>query len=52
MGQFTQNGEQHVLIIVIPFGKIFGKGKNSKTMTMHKKTKNQQMIARENMSTH
>jgi hypothetical protein len=36
MGQVTQNGEQHVLIIVIPFGKIFGKGKISKKMTMQK----------------
>jgi hypothetical protein len=36
MGQVTQNGEQHVLIIVIPFGIFFGKGKFSKTMTIQK----------------
>jgi hypothetical protein len=34
MGRVTQNGEQHVLIIVIPSGKIFGKEKKSKTMTL------------------
>jgi hypothetical protein len=34
MGQVTQNDEQHVLIIVIPFGKIFGKEKKSKDMTI------------------
>ncbi len=28
-----------MLIIVIPFGKIFGKGKKSKTMTMQKDQK-------------
>ncbi len=39
MGQVTQNGEQQVLIIVVPFGKIFGKGKFSKTMTMQKDQK-------------
>ncbi len=45
MGQVTQNGEQHVLINVIPLGKIFGKGKISKTMTTQKhqnSTKNSQ----------
>ncbi len=45
MGQVTQNGEQHVLINVIPFGNIFGKGKISKTMTIRKhrnSTKNSQ----------
>jgi hypothetical protein len=51
MGQVTQNGEQHVLIIVIPFGKIFGKGKISKQLP-YEKAKIQQIIARENMSTY
>jgi hypothetical protein len=36
MGQVTQNGEQQVLIIVIPFGKIFRGGKISKMMTIWK----------------
>ncbi len=39
MGWVAQNDEQHVLIIVIPFGKNFGKGKISKTMTMQKDQK-------------
>jgi hypothetical protein len=39
MGQVTQNGEQHALIFVIPFGNIFGKGEISKTMTMQKDQK-------------
>jgi hypothetical protein len=30
MGQVTQNGEQHVLINFIPFGKILEKEKISK----------------------
>jgi hypothetical protein len=45
MGQVTQNGEQHVLFNVIPFRKVFGKGKISKTMTIQKhqnSTKNSQ----------
>jgi hypothetical protein len=45
MEQVTQNGEQHMLIIVIPFGKFFVKGKISKTMTIQKdrnSTKNSQ----------
>jgi hypothetical protein len=45
MGQVTQNSEQHVLINVIPFGKVFGKGIISKTMTIQKHrnlTKNSQ----------
>jgi hypothetical protein len=45
MGQATQNSEQHVLIIVIPFGTFFGQGKISKMMTIQKdqnSTKNSQ----------
>ncbi len=45
MGWVTQNGEQHVLIIFIPFGKIFWKRKNYQNMTMWKdqnSTKNSQ----------
>ncbi len=50
MGWVTQNDEQHVLIIFITFGKIFGKEKITKTWPS-KKTKIQQRIARENTST-
>ncbi len=51
MGWVTQNGEQHVLIICIPFGKIFGKEKITKTWPCEK-TEIHQIIARENTSTH
>ncbi len=50
MGWVTQNGEQHPLIIFIPFGKIFGKEKITKTWPCEK-TKIQQRIARKNTST-
>jgi hypothetical protein len=50
MGQVTQNGEQHVLIVVIPFGKIFGKGKFSKTMTMQKDQKSTNDIQRKHVN--
>ncbi len=37
MGWVTQNGEQHVLIIVIPFGIFFGKEKNPKVWPYEKR---------------
>ncbi len=51
MGWVTQNGEQHVLNIFIPFGFFFGREKINKTWQCEK-TKIQQIIARENTSTH
>jgi hypothetical protein len=50
MGWVTQNGEQHMLIIFIPFGEIFWREKITKTWPCEM-SKIQQIIARENMST-
>jgi hypothetical protein len=51
MAQVTQNGEQHVLINVLPTGIFLEKDKFPKQRP-YKNTKIQQRIARENTTTH